>query len=128
MRLIYRGVEYDYDPTQGTRDDRFSRFREPITLTYRGNHYQLDPNRPVRSTVQQQPRELIYRGNRYWVGYPDGKPTLTPTTSKPRQAANLTATHRENLQRNLQRRIESARQKGDNALLALLEAERRQIV
>ncbi|MBE9011438.1 DUF4278 domain-containing protein [Pseudanabaenaceae cyanobacterium LEGE 13415] len=127
MRLIYRGVEYEYDPTQGTGDDRFSRFREPIMLTYRGNHYQLDPNRPVRSKVEQQPRELIYRGNRYWVGYPDGKPTL-PTVSKPRQAANLTVTHRENLQRNLQRRIEIARQKGDNALLALLEAERRQIV
>lgn len=127
MRLIYRGVEYDYDPTQHTRDDRFSRFREPITLTYRGNRYQLDPNRPARSTVALQPRELIYRGNHYWVGYPDGKPTLTNVTrSKP--VATLSTTHRENLQRNLQRRIEIARQKGDNALLTLLEAERRQIV
>lgn len=124
MRLIYRGVEYDYDPTQGTRDDRISRFREPITLTYRGNHYQIDPTRPARSTVEPQPRELIYRGNRYWVGTPDSK----PMSNKPRQTANLTATHRENLQRNLQRRIEIARQKGDNALLTLLEAERRQIV
>lgn len=127
MRLIYRGVEYDYDPTQGTRDDRFSQFREPITLTYRGNRYQLDPNRPARSTVAQQPRELIYRGNRYWVGYPDGKPTLSNATQS-RPAATLNATHREHLQRNLQRRIEIARQKGDNALLALLEAERRQLV
>lgn len=127
MRLIYRGVEYDYDPTQGTRDDRFSRFREPITLTYRGNRYQLDPNRPARSTVALQPRELIYRGNRYWVGYPDGKPTHTPV-SKPKQTVNLAALHRENLQRNLQRRIEIARQKGDSALLAMLDAESRQIV
>lgn len=128
MRLIYRGVEYDYDPTQGTRDDRLSRFREPITLMYRGNRYQLDPNRPVRSTVELQPRELIYRGNRYWVGYPDGKPTLSNVTRPRAAVVNLGAIHHENLQRNLQRRIESARQKGDDALLALLEAERRQIV
>ncbi|GAP97925.1 arginine synthesis PII-interacting regulator PirA [Leptolyngbya sp. NIES-2104] len=126
MRLIYRGVEYEYDPTQGTRDDRFSQFREPITLTYRGNRYQLDPNRPARSTVELQPRELIYRGNRYWVGYPDGKPMLTNAT-RSQPVATLNSTHRENLQRNLQRRIEIARQKGDNALLTLLEAERRQI-
>ena len=127
MRLIYRGVEYEYDPTQGRRDDRISRFHAPITLTYRGNRYQIDPNRPARSTVEPQPRELIYRGNRYWVGYSDGKPTLS-NVSRPRQAANLSAIHRENLQRNLQHRIEVARQKGDNALLTLLEAERRQIV
>jgi len=127
MRLIYRGVEYEYDPTQGRRDDRISRFHEPITLTYRGSRYQIDPNRPARSTVEPPPHELIYRGNRYWVGYPDGKPSLS-SVSRPRQTADLSAIHRDNLQRNLQHRIEIARQKGDNALLALLEAERSQIV
>lgn len=126
MKLIYRGAEYEYDPTQPKRDDRFSQFREPITLTYRGNRYQLDPNRPARST-ELQPRELIYRGNRYWVGYPDGKPVLS-NVSQSKPAENLALTHRANLQRNLQRRIERARQNGDSALLALLEVESRQIV
>ena len=126
MRLIYRGAEYEYDPTQIRRgiNDRISQFHEPITLTYRGNRYQIDPNRPARSTIEPQPYELIYRGNRYWVGAPNSKPALS--TSRP--AASLTSTHRANLQQNLQRRIEIARQKGDNALLALLEAERRHLV
>ncbi|MBW4525518.1 MAG: DUF4278 domain-containing protein [Phormidium tanganyikae FI6-MK23] len=129
MRLMYRGVEYEYDPTQGRHgtNDSISQFREPIMLTYRGNRYQLDPNRPARSTVEQEPRELIYRGNRYWVGYPDGKPTLS-NVSQPKPVENLALTHRANLQRNLQHRIEIARQKGDNALISLLEAESRQLV
>lgn len=38
-------------------------------------------------------------------------------------AAALSKVHRENLQRNLQRRIESARSRGDEALLRMLEAE-----
>lgn len=126
MKLIYRGVKYEYDPTQRGHDDRFSEFQEPITLTYRGNRYQLDPNRPARSEVEQPPRELIYRGNRYWLGYPDGKPALSKVV-RSNSMKDLFATHRANLQKNLQRRIEVARQKGDEALLALLEAERRHL-
>lgn len=38
-------------------------------------------------------------------------------------AAELSKLHRENLQRNLQRRIEAARSRGDEALLRMLEAE-----
>lgn len=129
MKLIYRGVDYEYDPTQGRTHpvDRVWLSREPITLTYRGNRYQLDPTQPARSIAEERPRELIYRGNRYWIGAPDGKPMLGKV-SKPRQVQNLAAMHRENLQRNLQHRIEIARKKGDQALIALLEAERRQLV
>lgn len=126
MKLIYRGNEYEYDPTQGRSriNDRISHFHEPITLTYRGNTYQIDPSRPAHSTVDPRPHELIYRGNRYWVGAPGTKPVV----SKSRPVENLSLTHRANLQRNLQRRIEIARQNGDNVLLSLLEAESRQIV
>lgn len=126
MKLIYRGAEYEYDPTQGRSrtNDRISLFREPITLTYRGDTYQIDPTRPVESTVERRPYELIYRGDRYWVGAPGSKPVL----SRSRQMADLGAMHRANLQRNLQRRIEAAREKGDNTLLALLEAERRELI
>ncbi|BAY53797.1 MULTISPECIES: arginine synthesis PII-interacting regulator PirA [Leptolyngbya] len=38
-------------------------------------------------------------------------------------AAEVTRVHRENLQRNLQRRMEAARARGDQALLRMLEAE-----
>ena len=125
MKLIYRGAEYEYDPTEGRSraNDRISHFHAPITLTYRGDTYQIDPTRPARSTIEPRPHELIYRGNRYWVGAPGTKPVV----SKSKPAANLTLVHRGHLQRNLQRRIEVARQNGDNALLSLLEAECRQI-
>jgi len=44
--------------------------------------------------------------------------------NKGREARSEAArTHRENLQKNLQRRLESARQKGDERLIRLLEAE-----
>ncbi|MCU0552099.1 MAG: hypothetical protein MUC48_22410 [Leptolyngbya sp. Prado105] len=38
-------------------------------------------------------------------------------------SAEVTRIHRENLQRNLQRRMEAARTRGDQALLRMLEAE-----
>lgn len=38
-------------------------------------------------------------------------------------AAQVASTHRENLQKNLQRRMEAARARGDEALLRMLEAE-----
>lgn len=37
--------------------------------------------------------------------------------------AQTTQTHRANMQKNLQRRLETARAKGDEALIRLLEAE-----
>jgi hypothetical protein len=39
------------------------------------------------------------------------------------RAAELATVHRSNLQKNLQRRMEAARARGDEALLKLLEAE-----
>jgi hypothetical protein len=125
MRLIYRGVEYEYDPTQPRTNpaDRISRFRDPITLTYRGNRYQVDPTQPVEPAEPRRPYELIYRGERYWVG----KPGDRPVTSKQNTIATLAATHHANLQRSLQHRIEVARQNGDYNLISLLEAERNQI-
>jgi len=44
--------------------------------------------------------------------------------NKGREVRNDAArTHRENLQKNLQRRLEAARQKGDEQLIRMLEAE-----
>jgi len=36
---------------------------------------------------------------------------------------NVTTTHRDNLQKRLNRRLEAARARGDEALISLLEAE-----
>lgn len=125
MKLIYRGVTYDYDPTQpriSDIDERARHFYERKPLTYRGNEYWLEPG----AQELYQPRgsyELIYRGSRYAV-HPTGE---QPVKAK-RTIADLASTHRVNLQRNLQHRIEVARQNGDQALLALLEAEQRQLV
>ncbi|MCY6489328.1 arginine synthesis PII-interacting regulator PirA [Leptolyngbya sp. GGD] len=126
MRLIYRGVEYEYDPTQPRTNlvDRVFSSREPITLTYRGNRYQMDPTQPAQPAEARRPHELIYRGVRYWVGASGDR----PVTSRLNTIANLAATHHANLQRNLQHRIEVARQNGDYNLLSLLEAERNQLV
>jgi hypothetical protein len=121
---MYRGIEYD--PTQGRSStyDRVSSSREPITLTYRGSSYELDLNHPAQPSAPRRPYQLMYRGNRYWVG---GMGADQPVVSKPRTIADLAAIHHANLQRNLQHRIDVARQKGDSTLLSLLEAERNQI-
>jgi hypothetical protein len=73
---------------------------------------------------------LTYRGNKYWVHRANEQPVADPVASQAKQQVirELDRIHRENLQRNLQHRIEVARQKGDLSLMAMLEAERRQLV
>lgn len=131
MKLIYRGVTYDYDPTRDPIDDRFDRIREPLTLTYRGNRYQISPNQAMPDAYRPRAAyQLTYRGNKYWVHRPIEEPTVRPVPSQAREklVKELDRVHRENLQRNLYRRIEAARQKGDLSLLAMLEDERRHLV
>lgn len=144
MKLIYRGSTYEYDPTQPKRtdSDRFENVREPFALTYRGSVYRLDPHQePAPATYQPRSAyQLIYRGSTYQV-QPNGERTTVARPIKPTKSVrtpltvsaialsrNLSRVHQANLERNLQRRIQSAQEKGDNALLALLEAEQRQLV
>jgi hypothetical protein len=130
MKLIYRGSTYEYDPTQPRgreKERRFEDVREPFLLMYRGNIYRLDPNQSAQATYQPRSAyQLIYRGNTYWV-QPEGE-QVAPTATGSDTLRNLASVHRANLQRNLQRRIQVARERGDQALLALLEAEQRQLV
>lgn len=141
MKLLYRGSTYEYDPTQPKRtdSDRFENVREPFTLTYRGSVYRLDPHQqPAPATYQPRSAyQLTYRGDTYQV-QPNGERTTvarpirsskTPlTVSAIALSRNLSKVHQANLERNLNRRIQSAQEKRDYALLALLEAEQRQLV
>lgn len=139
MKLIYRGTTYD--PTQSRPDNARRpvksalRLQQPYTLMYRGATYYVDPTAPQESS---QPRsyDLMYRGATYHVDR-DAQGKLTSTT----QAAHVTRSktvakvsqrevsqlHQVNMSNNLQRRLKSAQERGDQALLDLLEAERQQI-
>jgi hypothetical protein len=126
-KLIYRGVTYDYDPTRPAVDDRFDHLGQPISLQYRGNRYLLTPGVAVET-----PRalyQLQYRGVMYRVHPTGERETLAQPRAKTRAAVlNLTkAVHLTNLRRNLERRIDIAREKGDLNLMAMLEMERRQL-
>lgn len=126
MKLIYRGTTYDYDPTlPKPRNTRFDHLREPLTLRYRGNVYRFDPRQEVETYQPRASYELIYRGSRYWV-HPEGE--AAPVVKPARSISDLASVHRTHIQENLQRRIAIAREKGDQSLLALLEAEQKQLV
>jgi len=137
MKLIYRGNSYEYDPTQATgntgRPGRSAQpFRAPYTMMYRGVTMQIDPQ--AHTPARSESHDLSYRGTRYRVDRDDqGRVNLTtlPANQKPiqtfspqREAGRL---HQTNLLNNLQRRLQSAQERGDQALVDLLEAERQQI-
>jgi hypothetical protein len=68
MKLIYRGVTYDYDPDQA----RASRPTQPTRqsaydLMYRGVSYRVDPTIAHGPAVKPRSYELMYRGNAYQV-------------------------------------------------------------
>ena len=127
MKLTYRGVQYD--STQGAIDDRFDQRREPFTLKYRGTSYQLSPRTVAEADAIPTYHLLTYRGHDYWVQRPmrpaNARPV--PVRSSRDRISEVERQHQANLLRNLERRIEVARQKNDAALLDALEQERRQI-
>lgn len=46
MKLIYRGVTYDYEASKGVARQPFQHihaFKSPYELIYRGNTYRVDP-------------------------------------------------------------------------------------
>jgi hypothetical protein len=70
MKLIYRGVAYDYNPDKGAARYPFRRIhtsRSTYELIYRGNTYRVDPNAIPKASVQPVSYELIYRGVTYLV-------------------------------------------------------------
>jgi Domain of unknown function (DUF4278) len=143
MKLIYRGVSYEYDPTPARsinrgRPARSTQQAAPYTLQYRGVTLNVDPQAPAQLPTLPSEYDLMYRGVTYRVQRDDREHTvaLTPASAKP-QTLTIPATlprhyvdkvHQDNLLNNLHRRLVAAQAQGDQQLISLLEAERQQLV
>ena len=116
------GVEH-----QGTnwkqKYPRHIRVPQPkIDLNYRGVESTSDD--PIDQEANLLHREYIAANS---VAVP-GKNEVVPTkTSRQQVLEELNQTHLNNLRRNLERRLQVAREKGDENLIRLLEAEFEQI-
>lgn len=144
MRLTYRGASYEYNPLEVRESDIFSRNWEAqrrcqtlqenrYPLTYRGARYTTDQVAAAFSVPSVKTSQTLqYRGVKY-VRKPDGTTQLTSPLRDvvPNTTAvvfkELSRVHQDNLRRNLERRLQSAKARGDQALVSLLEAEFKQL-
>ncbi len=130
MKLSYRGNTYEYSqPTlEVTEGEILGRYRgaywrcrtlaelpiatESHVLQYRGVSYASNPTtgiRPVEVAQNWRPRAVAQ----------SSKPSVDTASNE------LARIHRLNLQQRLERRLQAARERGDTALVSLLEAERK---
>ena len=148
MRLIYRGASYDYNqPALEVREGDILRRNQDAQqrcrtlqeasypLIYRGSRYTTrDVATALALTpVLRSPQLMVYRGANYIknANGSTGMVTATKATSAPRTTApifkELGRIHTENLRRNLEHRLRVAKQRGDQSLVSLLEAESREL-
>lgn len=69
MNLRYRGLSYEYNPTQKTQQSLQSASlpERPYQLRYRGATYYVDTNTQLfEASVSQKTSKLIYRGLIYF--------------------------------------------------------------
>jgi len=143
MRLSYRGVPYDYvPPSVGITEGE-------VLGKYRGLPWREHLVRDV--PVSQPSYYLKYRGVPYWSNQVSEagrmvepqvaltSPVLTPSfgletywaparSQRERQRlAEIARIHQQNLRERLNYRLEKAKQRGDETLIHLLEAEQQQI-
>lgn len=136
MKLFYRGHAYEPNGDQPSNSTRH--LEAPVQLKYRGIPYILNPDsQTVKATVPQAAAKLTYRGSAYLVASATASASVpqpvsvshhsivVPQPSIARRYYNKV--HRANILQSLQRRIQVARKRGDQALIQLLEAEFRQI-
>lgn len=141
MELKYRGNSYEYNPPA------FELAEGETGGKYRGADWS---HRYLKHIPVPQPvANLKYRGMAYCTGHPidveasllrkqyvEAEPAIADvatTADKPKQSRQevmdeLNYIHLNNIRRNLERRLEAARAKGDQNLICLLEAEMEQIV
>jgi len=147
MKLTYRGTSYEYNtsPLEVRNTDVLNRHQQAqrcqtlqennYPLTYRGVRYTTAQVMAANSApIARTAQTLTYRGVSY-TRRPDG--TMTAATSQRQAVAvphttaavikELSRVHDENIRRNLERRLQSAKQRGDQALVQLLEAESKQL-
>lgn len=66
MKLIYRGVTYDYSPAKTAPvDTTRSVQHHPHLLRYRGAAYSVDPDKEVQRSILHPIAQLMYRGAVY---------------------------------------------------------------
>ncbi len=141
MQLTYRGTHYNNCAPRGAEAAReatvFRALRPAYNLHYRGTVYTIDPNVEPRRSVAQPVEPLLYRGNAYSLNGETlstsrkAAPTVSSRTAFSRKVASpaeFAAVHRDNLYKNLQHRLQVARDKQDQTLINLLERELQQIV
>lgn len=121
MTLTYRGIAYTPLASSVEWTDR------TVSRTYRGLPYQ----RRIAQRVPPQPQHnLTYRGIAYRT---DAAGQAQPRVEGPRRltTASLSAvarSHRDNVLRRLEARVDTAQRQGNTILLQQLEQERQQIV
>jgi hypothetical protein len=139
MRLCYRGVEYDYHPPslEVKEGEILGKYRgrplhfnyvshvpipQPVAdLTYRGVSYRTTALGQVRPGVRsaEQPRQSVFQA----IKSSDNS-MMQARRHLLKEAAE---SHRDNIQRILQHRIEVARAQGNDTLLKQLEEEMHQL-
>lgn len=149
MRLVYRGASYDYNsPSLEVRETDVLRRNQgayqrcktlqeaSYPLTYRGVRYTTAQVAEALSSTPalRGPQKLVYRGQQY-TKYPNGAIAKVAADKAAVRVPNTTAelfkevsrVHQDNLRRNLQHRLQIAKQQGNQALVNLLEAESKQL-
>lgn len=136
MRLSYRGAHYETElPT-------FQMLDGDVIGKYRGQNLKLRYSYPKHIPVPQTPLDLKYRGVAYSTHRPMDVDELiaaqstTIAASQPTPLQNVRQrvlkeveeTHRTNIYRSLERRLQVAKNLGDQNLIGLLESELQQIV
>ena len=132
MRLSYRGVNYEYTvPTLEVTEGE-------ILGKYRGTGWHCHTLN--ETPVPRANMELSYRGVHYETNPAAGacgnlafrsEPLATRASVSSRSVAvrkQIDDVHRTNLKRNLDRRLQAAKARGDEQLVSLLEAESKQLV
>ncbi|MBD2464846.1 DUF4278 domain-containing protein [Oscillatoria sp. FACHB-1407] len=146
MKLIYRGNAYDYNQTASAGVQApfkaANGYRSPYVLTYRGTTYMVDPSVQAAQAAIPTSYNLTYRGVTYQVNRnTEGVTTTTVQTAPQVQADRVPPTlsrnyitkvhtakvHKANLLQNVQRRLKVARERGDQELVRMLEAELNQL-
>ncbi len=131
MKLCYRGVSYDYNPPQ------VKVAQGPVAGKYRGaNWYSTIV---IDNPIPQIAATLTYRGVTYHTKGQERVAQVAPqaTTSVAVKAAPLSLRrkvtsevaqiHHSSILKTLERRLQVAYNKGDQHLINLLEAERKQL-
>ncbi|MBW4580057.1 MAG: DUF4278 domain-containing protein [Tildeniella nuda ZEHNDER 1965/U140] len=140
MQLTYRGTQYNYNPRSAEAVHEatvFRAVRPTFNLHYRGSVYTVDPNVELHLPMVKPTAPLVYRGSTYALNGWTEPAAVTQRAAissgthsfnkKVSGSAESSAIHRSNLQGNVQRRLQVAREQGDQDLINLLERELQQL-